>query len=282
MQQHLHLHIVTGMVAEGGLARLTLTDRLRGWLMHRGHQAAAAAEQAGAAAPLAEAGGLARQPGQRRPPGLPPSAAAGAPGIAVRAVGTSPESPRAAREFTRDTLQRWDIYAAFQDTATVVSELVTNALFHGIRAACQAGRGPGDPGGQVELTLWHRASHLVCAVTDPSPDPPLLQSPDPGAEAGRGLQVVQALTASWGWAMLGFHRKVVWAALRVPPARLPARLPAASGPRRRPPRGPRLAGPPGHGHGRITCPAGPVRYYLSRTGTSPHGLTTGAVPAGHS
>ena len=125
----------------------------------------------------------------------------------------------------------------------VVSELVTNALFHGMPGGhgAAAGGGVGQdahsehgahgesgvPGEQVELTLWHRASHLVCAVTDPSADPPVLRSPDPGAEAGRGLQVVQALTASWGWAMLGFHRKVVWAALRMPPARLSARLAGA-------------------------------------------------------
>ena len=218
MQQHLHLHIVTGMVAEGGLARLTLTISSRGWLMHGGHQAAAA-EAAGSPGAAAIAAGLSRQPGQLRPPALLPSAAAGPSGIAVRAVGTEPESPRAARQFTRDTLQRWELYPAFPDTAMVVSELVTNALFHGVRGA----------GGPVELTLWHRASHLVCAVTDPSPDPPVLRSPDPGAEAGRGLQVVQALTASWGWAMLGFRRKVVWAALRMPPSRLRSRLAARAG-----------------------------------------------------
>jgi two-component sensor histidine kinase len=100
--------------------------------------------------------------------------------------------------------------AAFQDTSVVVSELVTNALCHG--AGVYSG---GSAGGRVELTLWHRASHLVCAVTDPSAEPPVLRSPEPTAETGRGLLVVQALTTTWGWAMLGFHRKVVWAALRV-------------------------------------------------------------------
>jgi hypothetical protein len=204
--------------------------------MHRGHQTAATADAARAGGTPKIVGGTACQPGQLRPPALLPFAAAGPPGIAVRAVGTEPESPRAAREFTRDTLQRWDMCALFQDTAMVVSELVTNALFHSVqggRGAPGGGRGsghdaagaqsaPGLPGGQVELTLWHRTSHLVCAVTDPSADPPVLGSPDPGAEAGRGLQVVQALAASWGWAMLGFHRKVVWAALRVPQARLTA------------------------------------------------------------
>jgi hypothetical protein len=180
--------------------------------MHGGHQAAPAGT-AGDRGIQAVPDRLASELGQLRPPALLPSAVAGPHGIAVRAVGTEPESPRAAREFTRETLRHWDMCAAFQDTAVVVSELVTNALWHGAVVSVS-----GSARGQVELTLWHRASHLVCAVTDPSTAPPVLRPPDPGAETGRGLHVVQALTTTWGWAMLGFHRKVVWAALQVPQA----------------------------------------------------------------
>ena len=178
--------------------------------MQRGHQAAAVRTDRDGGTEAAP-GAPSRQPGQSRSPVLLPSAGAGAPGIPVRAVGTEPGSPRAAREFTRETLRRWDICAAFPDTAVVVSELVTNALCHGARIGVG-----GTARGRVELSLWHRASHLVCAVTDPSAEPPVLRSPDPAAEAGRGLQVVEALATTWGWAMLGFHRKVVWAALRAP------------------------------------------------------------------
>ncbi len=179
--------------------------------MHGGHQAApvGTAHDGGIRLPA----GRPAPPGQLRPPGLLPVAVAGPRGIAARAVGIEPESPRAAREFARETLLSWDMSAAFQDTAVVVSELVTNALCHGARVVA----GEMAPG-QVELSLWHRASHLVCAVTDPSAEPPVLRQPDPGSEAGRGLHVVQALATTWGWAMLGFHRKVVWAALRVPQA----------------------------------------------------------------
>ena len=213
----------------------TVTIRLRGYRMHLGHQAATARDAGGEGRTAAD-GGRSRQPGQLRPPGLLPSAVAGPPEIGIRAIGTEPESPRAARDFTRATLQHWDMFAAFQDAAVVVSELVSNALCHGARV------GPGEPArGQVELTLWHRASHLVCAVTDPSTEPPVLRPPDPSAEAGRGLQVVQGLAVCWGWAMLGFHRKVVWAALRVPQV-FPISLPRS--------RAPSLLGwhpPPGHG-----------------------------------
>jgi Histidine kinase-like ATPase domain len=184
--------------------------------MHGGHQAAPAgtAHDGGIQPPAGRpAAGRPAPPGQLRPPGLLPAAVAGPPGIAARAVGIEPESPRAAREFARETLLSWDMSAAFQDTAVVVSELVTNALCHGARVVAD-----GVAPGQVEFSLWHRASHLVCAVTDPSAEPPVLRQPDPGSEAGRGLQVVQALATTWGWAMLGLHRKMVWAALRVPQA----------------------------------------------------------------
>ena len=38
------------------------------------------------------------------------------------------------------------------------------------------------------------------------------------AEAGRGLQVVEALSAAWGWTRLTGRRKAVWAALPLPVA----------------------------------------------------------------
>ncbi len=144
--------------------------------MHGGHQAApvGTAHDGGIRLPV----GRPAPPGQLRPPGLLPVAAAGPPGIAARAVGIEPESPRAAREFARETLLSWDMSAAFQDTAVVVSELVTNALCHGARVVA----GEMAPG-QVELSLWHRASHLVCAVTDPSAEPAC----GPGAGGHLGL-----------------------------------------------------------------------------------------------
>jgi len=106
--------------------------------MHRGHQAAPARTEhdaGGAADPV----GLSGQPGQSRSSALLPSAVTGPPGIAVRAVRTEPETARAAREFTWETLRCWDMGAAFPDAAVVVSELVTNALCH---AACIDVGGP--------------------------------------------------------------------------------------------------------------------------------------------
>lgn len=116
---------------------------------------------------------------------------------------------RGAREFTGQTLRGWDLPMLAEDAAVIVSELVTNALLHGCGLSTATA-------GHVELILWRQDGQMVCAVTDPGPEPPVLVSPDPLAEAGRGLQVVEALSAAWGWTRLGGCRKAVWAALAVP------------------------------------------------------------------
>jgi anti-sigma regulatory factor (Ser/Thr protein kinase) len=118
---------------------------------------------------------------------------------------------RGAREFTGRTLRGWGLPTLAEDAAVIVSELVTNALLHGCGLSTATT-------GHVELILWRQDGQMVCAVTDPGPEPPVLVSPDPLAEAGRGLQVVEALSAAWGWTRLGGRRKAVWAALAVPGA----------------------------------------------------------------
>jgi hypothetical protein len=50
-------------------------------------------------------------------------------------------------------------------------------------------------------------------VTDCNSKPPVLGAADQDAESGRGLQVVQALAATWGWMLIGATSKAVWAAL---------------------------------------------------------------------
>jgi two-component sensor histidine kinase len=121
------------------------------------------------------------------------------------------ESAKLARDFTRDTLRGWQLDSVVHEAVIIASELVTNAIRHGVSLA--AGN-PGQTG--VELTWQRHASRLICVVTDQSAKPPVLASAGPDAESGRGLQVVQALAAGWGWMMLGAQEKVVWAALLLP------------------------------------------------------------------
>jgi hypothetical protein len=40
---------------------------------------------------------------------------------------------------------------------------------------------------------------VTIIVSDSSPDGPVLRDTPPGSERGRGLQIVEALSAHWGW-----------------------------------------------------------------------------------
>jgi anti-sigma regulatory factor (Ser/Thr protein kinase)/PAS domain-containing protein len=125
-------------------------------------------------------------------------------GMAVRPLRESwtvwrlPEAVRHARRFTRRTLRAWGLS---QDTIEVallvVSELVTNALVH--------------TGGQVRLDLSLVNHRLRLAVTDSSPRSPV-QPPSIGWEAtgGRGILLVQAVSAAWGTLPVS-GGKQVWA-----------------------------------------------------------------------
>ena len=47
---------------------------------------------------------------------------------------------------------------------------------------------------------WTTAPGVVVVVTDPCPLPPVKSDLTEDAEHGRGLHVVDALSARWGWA----------------------------------------------------------------------------------
>jgi hypothetical protein len=143
--------------------------------------------------------------------------------FAIRALGPEMTSPGLARDFIHQTLHAWELRGLVGDASVIVSELVTNALRHGLHL--NPGDRPGEPAdrsgsapppGPVEVILLWPAGPLFCMVTDPGTGAPMLGGPDPDAEAGRGLQVVQALAAEWGWGMLNPSRKAVWASLQGP------------------------------------------------------------------
>ncbi|HEX9066348.1 MAG TPA: ATP-binding protein [Streptosporangiaceae bacterium] len=121
------------------------------------------------------------------------------------------ESVKAARDFTADTLRAWHLDGLIEDAIIIASELVTNAIRHGSLLAGQE-----DPP-EVELAWQRFASRVTCVVTDGSSRPPVLGPADMSAESGRGLQVVHALAAAWGWMMINTREKAVWATLLLPP-----------------------------------------------------------------
>ena len=150
------------------------------------------------------------------PGDLPDGDGAGA--LSEMAFKAGTESVKAARDFTTETLREWQLDGLIEDAVIIASELVTNAIRHGTALACSE-----DPP-EVELAWQRFSSRVTCVVTDGSSRPPVLSAADMSAESGRGLQVVHAIAAAWGWMMIGAREKAVWATLLLPPGSLLSRL----------------------------------------------------------
>ncbi|MFI2033151.1 ATP-binding protein [Streptomyces bottropensis] len=148
--------------------------------------------------------------------GLPPLDPATVSDAASCALPPRYEAVREARQFTRGMLGQWKLDDRFDDVCLVVSELVTNALRHGLPSG-NGSRPDQDPPVRLHLMRW--TERLVCAVRDPSHDSPVAgDSEDFSAESGRGLFLVDSFADSWGWHPLGgaLNGKVVWALFQVP------------------------------------------------------------------
>ncbi|HVT65795.1 MAG TPA: ATP-binding protein [Mycobacteriales bacterium] len=90
--------------------------------------------------------------------------------------------PRVARNHARRALGSIQSQVA-DDVLLVVSELVTNAVLHG--------KGP------ITLTVTVEPSEVVVAVTDHGSESPSFAQQHVDDEDGRGLRIVQRLTAAW-------------------------------------------------------------------------------------
>ncbi|MFG2679825.1 SpoIIE family protein phosphatase [Streptomyces sp. NPDC048392] len=129
-------------------------------------------------------------------------------GMALRPLRESwsvwrlPEAVRHARRFTRRTLRSWGVPDGDVDgVLLIVSELVTNALVH--------------TDGQVRLDLTLIGGRLRVAVADASPRTPVKPT-SIGWEAtgGRGILLVEAMSATWGTLPVS-GGKQVWSELPV-------------------------------------------------------------------
>jgi anti-sigma regulatory factor (Ser/Thr protein kinase) len=135
------------------------------------------------------------------------------PAVAACPLGVSAQSGRTARRFTRNTLREWDLATLADDAEAIVGEFVANAVSHAARAAL--------PGQSLGLRLLRRTGEVMCAVLDPSDIAPVLRMPDRNEEAGRGLQMVDALSDVWGWSPVTGRGKAVWAILFCALSRIP-------------------------------------------------------------
>jgi anti-anti-sigma factor len=123
-------------------------------------------------------------------------------------------SPRRARRFVEDTCRAWEVPPEQTiDVAMVASELVENALLF--------------TSSDSVLRLELREGLLSVAVRDSSPWPPVLTTPPPDHDDGRGLIIVERTATAWGW-MPASGGKVVWATFSLPGRmRTPDRNPQA-------------------------------------------------------
>ncbi len=134
----------------------------------------------------------------RRPEGhraVPPDAA-----HAELAVPEDAGSVQRARRFVSAQLARWSVDATVAgDAVLVASELVTNALRHG--------RAPRS----LELEL--SPERLWIAVGDAGPGRPRHRPFATDREGGRGLALLEALGADWGFESKPADGKRVWCEL---------------------------------------------------------------------
>ena len=104
-----------------------------------------------------------------------------------------------ARQVVREAAASWGLSEDLADDAQlVVTELVSNGIDHGR--------------GLITLTVRRKAGGMLIEVHDESPHEPVLRPVDTSSARGRGIQLVQALSVSWGTAPDG-GGKVVWAQL---------------------------------------------------------------------
>lgn len=122
-------------------------------------------------------------------------------------VAADPASVPRARSYMRQIATEWQLAVVGDEAALLVSELVTNAISATAASAEQAGIGLYILQGQGRLTLL---------VWDSGPGIPERHVPSEDDLDGRGLTIVGALSAQWGYYHVRQGGKIVWAELALP------------------------------------------------------------------
>ena len=115
-----------------------------------------------------------------------------------------------ARRHARGLLHEWHMPGPADTVELLVSEIITNAV-------CASASLPGHrgvPASAPPVRFWLTSARrlIMINVWDADRRPPRGQDAGPGAEAGRGLLLVSALSTHWGYhALAGQDGKIVWA-----------------------------------------------------------------------
>jgi serine phosphatase RsbU (regulator of sigma subunit)/anti-sigma regulatory factor (Ser/Thr protein kinase) len=115
-------------------------------------------------------------------------------------LGDTPEAVRAGRRHVRDRTVEFGAVALADDAALVSAELLANAVQHGAPP--------------VFVCVQGDESSIRIEVRDSSPRSPIRPNPSTSNMTGRGLLLVEALSAAWGVRRENDGGKTVWAELR--------------------------------------------------------------------
>lgn len=131
-------------------------------------------------------------------------------------LGPLPSAVPSARLHARLILAEWRLVELAATVELVASELVTNAVQASKELSGSRFRGQWSPGPPpVRLWLQANQSQVLVHVWDGNDRMPHLQEPDPYVEHGRGLVLVQRLSARCGcYTLEASSGKVVWAELQ--------------------------------------------------------------------
>lgn len=169
-----------------------------------GVNAVGAARAAGTGGTASTHGGT--HAGGTRPPGAAGTAAA-TPVHDWTALAL-PASPRAAGHFRRhavDAVHRWGLHPDSGDVVEAcVSELVTNAIVHGV-------------GRDVLMMIYYTGDSVLTEVFGHALHEPVIPATarSDDAESGRGLLIVETLAKDWGSEHTGLGLLRVWASIAV-------------------------------------------------------------------
>jgi anti-sigma regulatory factor (Ser/Thr protein kinase) len=118
-------------------------------------------------------------------------------------VAGGPAAVAVARRTASGVLRGWGLAALADETVLMLDELVTNAVQHG------------DGPIELRLRVDDDAGMLFGEVRDASAVLPTRREAAPSDENGRGLALITALAASYGWQRID-GGKAVWFAQPLP------------------------------------------------------------------
>lgn len=118
----------------------------------------------------------------------------------------TPSAVPVSRALVRYSLNQWNFRELVDDAELVMSELATNAV-----------EASDSPTAFIRAAICLYDAAVVMTLWDPSFEMPDVQVADDVSEGGRGLVIVEALSADWGCARIaGGTGKIVWAELKLP------------------------------------------------------------------